>query len=79
MAITNNKVVRLSFTTVGGKTFTITIPDPREDLNQAEVLTVMNTIVSSNIFLTTSGALTGIRDLKVIDTATNDLFDPAQA
>ena len=79
MAITNNKVVRLSFTTAGGKTFTITIPNPREDLNQAEVLTVMNTIVSSNIFLTTSGALTGIRDVKVIDTATNDLFDPPQA
>ncbi|HWQ40720.1 MAG TPA: DUF2922 domain-containing protein [Desulfosporosinus sp.] len=79
MAITNNKVVRLSFTTAGGKTFTITIPNPREDLNQAEVLTVMNTIVSSNIFLTTSGALTSIRDVKVIDTATNDLFDPPQA
>ncbi len=79
MATTNTKVVRLSFTTEGGKTFTITIPNPREDLNQTQVLTVMNTIVSGNIFLTTSGALTGIRDVKVIGTVTDDLFDPPQA
>lgn len=79
MATTNTKVVRLSFATEGGKTFTITIPNPREDLNQTDVLTVMNTIVSSNIFLTTSGALTGIRDVKVIGTVTDDLFDPPQA
>lgn len=79
MAIITNKVVRLSFTTAGGKTFSITIPNPRDDLDQAEVLAVMDTIVSSNIFLTTSGALTGIRDVKVIDTVTNDLFDPPQA
>lgn len=78
MAITTNKVARLSFTTAGGKTFSITIPDPREDLNQAEVLTVMNTIVESNIFLTASGALTGVRDVKIIDTTTNDLYDPPQ-
>ncbi|AET70176.1 Protein of unknown function (DUF2922) [Desulfosporosinus orientis DSM 765] len=79
MATTNIKVVRLSFATEGGKAFTITIPNPREDLNQAEVLTVMNTIVSENVFQTTSGALTGIRDVKIIDTITEDLFDPPQA
>ncbi|SHI82505.1 DUF2922 domain-containing protein [Desulfosporosinus lacus] len=79
VATTNTKVVRLSFATEGGKTFTITIPNPREDLNQAEVLAVMNTIVSSNIFMTTSGALTGLRDVKVIGTVTDDLFDPPQA
>ncbi|SDG29905.1 Protein of unknown function [Desulfosporosinus hippei DSM 8344] len=79
MATTNTKVIRLSFATEGGKTFSITIPTPREDLNQAEVLAVMNTIVSSNVFLTTSGALTGIRDIKVIGTVTDDLFDPPQA
>lgn len=78
MAITTNKVARLSFATAGGKTFTITIPDPREDLNQTEALAVMNTIVESNIFLTSSGALTGARDIKVIDTTTDDLYDPPQ-
>lgn len=36
MAIKTNKVLRLTFTTAGGKTYSITIPDPREDLQKAE-------------------------------------------
>lgn len=79
MAITTNRIVRLSFSTVGGNTFSISIPNPREDMDQSEALAVMNTIVTSNIFLTPSGALTGVRDVKVIDTVTNDLYDPPQA
>ncbi|HBW34446.1 MAG TPA: hypothetical protein DEF89_03390 [Desulfosporosinus sp.] len=68
--------MRLTFTTAGGKTFAITIPNPRVDLQQAEVMAVMDSIIASDLFLTSSGALTGIRDIKVIDTTTNDLFDP---
>ncbi|WP_434509815.1 DUF2922 domain-containing protein [Desulfitobacterium sp. AusDCA] len=76
MAVTTNKVLRLTFTTAGGKTYSITIPDPREDLQKAEA--VMDTIIQKNIFLTSSGALTGKRDIRVIDTTTNDLYDPPQ-
>lgn len=76
MAVTTNKVLRLTFTTAGGKTYSITIPDPREDLQKAEAEAVMDTIIQKNIFLTSSGALTGKRDIRVIDTTTNDLYDP---
>ena len=79
MALTTSSVLRLTFTTAGGKTFAITIPNPREDLQQAEVMAVMDSIIASDLFLTSSGALTGIRDIRVIDTTTNDLFDPLQA
>ena len=79
MALTTSSVLRLTFTTAGGKTFAITIPNPREDLQQAEVMAVMDSIIANDLFLTSSGALTGIRDIKVIDTTTNDLFDPPQA
>lgn len=79
MALTTSSVLRLTFTTAGGKTFAITIPNPREDLQQAEVMSAMDSIIASDLFLTSSGALTGIRDIKVIDTTTNDLFDPPQA
>lgn len=72
-------MVRLSFTTAGGKSFLITIPNPREDLSQAEVLAVMDTVVNSDIFLTSSGAITGARDVRIVDTTTNDLFDSSQA
>ena len=78
MALTTSSVLRLTFTTAGGKTFAITIPNPRTDLQQAEVMAVMNSIIANDLFLTSSGALTGIRDIKVIDTSTDDLFDPPQ-
>jgi len=78
MAVTTNKVVRLTFTTAGGKTFSITIPDPREDLDKAQAEAVMDTIIQKNVFLTSSGALTGKRDIKVVGTTTNDLYDPPQ-
>ena len=78
MAVTTSKVLRLTFTTAGGKTYTITLPDPREDLQKAEAEAVMDTIIQKNIFLTSSGALTGKRDIRVIDTTTNDLYDPPQ-
>ena len=78
MAVTTNKVVRLTFTTAGGKTFSITIPDPREDLDKAEAEAIMDTIIQKNIFLTSSGELIGKRDIKVVGTTTNDLYDPPQ-
>ncbi|AET67990.1 Protein of unknown function (DUF2922) [Desulfosporosinus orientis DSM 765] len=79
MALSSTKVVRLTFTTAVGKTFAITIDNPKEDLQLTEAMAAMNSIIASDIFLTPSGALTGIRDIKVIDTTTNDLYDPPQA
>lgn len=79
MALSTSKVVRLTFNTTGGKTFAITVSNPKEDLQPAEAMAVMNSLIASDIFLTPSGALTGIRDIKVIDTTTNDLYDPPEA
>lgn len=79
MAVTTSKVGRLTFTTAGGSTFAITIPDPKADMQLAEAVAVMNSLIASDIFITPSGALTGIRDIKVIDTTTNDLYDPPEA
>lgn len=77
MALSTSKVVRLTFNTAGGKTFAITIDNPKEELTAA--MAAMNSLIASDIFLTPSGALTGIRDIKVIDTTTDDLDDPLQA
>jgi len=78
MAVTTTKIVRLIFTTVTGKTFTITLPNPRVDLSKAEAEAVMDTIIAKNIFITSGGELAGKRDIRVIDTSTNDLYDPPQ-
>lgn len=39
----------------------------------------MELIISKNIFTTAGGELTGKRDIKIVDTTTTDLFDPASA
>jgi len=39
---------------------------------------VMNLLIAGGIFLTTNGTLTGVRDIKVIETITDDLYDPPQ-
>lgn len=74
---TNN--LRMSFRTAGGATFSITIPTPIATLTAAEVETVMDLIVAKNIFVTSSGDITGKQDIKIIDTTINDLYDPPQA
>jgi hypothetical protein len=71
--------ISATFTTAGGKTYAVTVPNPKANLQQAEAMSVMNSLIASDIFLTSSGALIGIRDIKVIDTTTDDLYDPPEA
>ncbi|AGA68299.1 Protein of unknown function (DUF2922) [Desulfitobacterium dichloroeliminans LMG P-21439] len=78
MATSTQKVLRLTFATTLGNSFTITLPNPREDLTTLEAEAVMNLIVAKNMFMTSVGELTGKRDIKVIDTTTADLYDPPQ-
>jgi hypothetical protein len=78
LAVTTNRTGRLSFTTSGGNTFSLTVPQPRADIQLAEAMSVMDSLIASGIFLTAHGTLTGVRDIKVIDTSTDDLYDPPQ-
>lgn len=77
--MTTTKIARLTFTTTGGNTFSLTVPQPRADIVLAEAMDVMNSLIAGGIFLTANGALTGVRDIKVIETTTDDLYDPPQA
>ncbi|NLO98651.1 MAG: DUF2922 domain-containing protein [Peptococcaceae bacterium] len=76
MAITTSKVLRLTFLTSLGKTATFTIPNPRPGLTRSEVEDVMDTLIAKNIFLTNSGEIVAKRDARIIDTTTEDLYDP---
>ncbi|MCB8816178.1 DUF2922 domain-containing protein [Desulfosporosinus shakirovi] len=51
MALSTSKVVRLTFNTAGGKTFAITIDNPKEDLQLTEAMAAMNSLIASDIFL----------------------------
>jgi len=76
MAITTDKSLRLTFGLAGGGTSSLTLPAPREDLTTAEVQAVMQLVISRNIFTGSGGDFTEIRDIKIIDTTVNDLYDP---
>ncbi len=76
MAITSRKVLRMSFNTALGSAVSITLPDPKADLTAAQIEAVMDQIIAKNIFTGTGGDYLSKRDVKIIDTATNDLYDP---
>ena len=46
MAIITSKVLMLTFLTAGGKSFIITIPQPRENPTLSEAQTVMETVIN---------------------------------
>ncbi|WP_088188430.1 DUF2922 domain-containing protein [Desulfosporosinus sp. FKA] len=75
MASTTKKVLRMTFNNAAGSAVTITLPQPKEDLTAAGIEAVMDQIIAKNIFLTAGGELISKRDVKIVDTTTNDLFD----
>ena len=76
MAITNEKILRLTFATASGGTSTMTLPAPRNDVTAEEIQDAMQLIKNKNIFTGSGGDLVGIRDIKIIDSTINDMYDP---
>jgi len=75
MASTIKKVLRMTFNNASGNAVTITLPEPKASLTAAEIEAVMDQIITKNIFLTSGGELISKRDVKIVDTTTNDLYD----
>ena len=76
MASVTKKVLRMTFNNALGNAVTITLANPKTYLTAAQVETVMDQIITKNIFLTSGGDLISKRDVKIINTTTDDLFDP---
>lgn len=75
MASTTKKVLKMTFNNASGNAVTITLPQPKADLTAAQIEAVMDQIITKNIFLTSGGELVSKRDVRIVDTTTNDLFD----
>ena len=75
MASISKKVLRMTFNSALGSAVSITLPEPKTDLTVAQIEAVMDQIIAKDIFLTSGGALLSKRDVKVIDTTTDDLYD----
>lgn len=64
------KKLMMSFKTLSDKKVSITVDDPRDDLTETEIKTVMTLILSSNVFLPNGEELASLVDAKVVETGT---------
>lgn len=71
MAVTRR--LELRFASAAGRTVTLRVPDPRENLTAVEVEAAMNTVIGKNIFTSTGGDLIGIAGARIVETVTTDL------
>ncbi len=67
----------MTFNNASGNSVTITLPEPKASLTSVQIDAVMDQIITTNIFLTSGGELISKRDVKIVDTTTEDLYDPA--
>ncbi len=65
--------LEMNFLDEGGRKFTLSVDDPRIDLTDEEVRTVMDEIVSSNIFFTQAGDLVAPDSARIITTTIEEL------
>ncbi|MGI1660159.1 MAG: DUF2922 domain-containing protein [Desulfitobacterium sp.] len=74
MATTSRKVLRMVFNTSMAGTMTLTLADPKEGILPAEIEAVMDQIISKDIFSTSVGSLVSKKDIKIVETVTDDVF-----
>lgn len=63
-----SKRLLMTFITAQGGQTSLTLDAPKDDLTEAEVRTVMENIISNNIFNSTKGDLTGVKAAEVVTT-----------
>ena len=69
------RVLRMSFQTAGGRTVSISLREPVDPLNAADVDSVMDKVVTGNIFSTASGDIAAKLRAEVIETSVDTLLD----
>ena len=59
------KTLEMVFRNEGGKTVTLSILEPNDNLTMAEVSTVMQEIISKNVFSTVGGDLVQVVEARI--------------
>lgn len=62
----------MTFKNTLGNSFSITIDDPREDIEETDIINAMNTIKDSNIFQPKGYDIAQCVSAKVVDSTTTD-------
>ncbi|MEL7648038.1 MAG: DUF2922 domain-containing protein [Sedimentibacter sp.] len=58
----------MTFVTAQGTNSSMTVDEPKDELTEAEVRTVMESIITQNVFNTAKGDLTEIKSAEIITT-----------
>lgn len=62
-----SSTLEMTFITELGGRLKISLPDPRQDITEADVETAMNTIIEKNIFSATTGNAAAIYSARVVN------------
>jgi hypothetical protein len=73
---TTTQTLRLVFKNQSGKNVTFSLDNPRDDVTAAEIEAAMDLVIARNIFSSSGGDLVSKQDIRIIDSTTNDLYDP---
>lgn len=66
--------LQMSFITDLGKTTTISLADPREDLEAEEVQEAMESLISAHVFAPAGGALAAVKTARLVGKQVTELF-----
>nr|WP_106779038.1 DUF2922 domain-containing protein [Lysinibacillus timonensis] len=69
MAVT----LEMKFNTANGKTMTISVNEPKDNLTPTEITTVMQTIIDQDVFHNEGFALVGINQARMIERNVSEL------
>ena len=71
-ARTNSKRLLMVFKTTADKQVSISIDNPRSDVSESEIRSVMTLILSSNVFQPNGDELASLVEAKIVVTNTNE-------
>jgi len=74
--VSTRKVIRMTFLDSGGARNILTIANPRDDITEQEILNVMDLIIQKNIIVGRSGDLSSKLDARIVETTSNDIYNP---
>ena len=69
---TNSKRLLMVFKTTADKQVSISIDNPRDDVSESEIRSVMTLILSSNVFQPNGDELAALVEAKIVVTNTNE-------
>jgi len=75
LAVTT-KTLRMVFKNQSGKNVTFSLGNPRDDVTATDIEAAMDLVINRNVFSSPGGDLVSKQDIRIIDSTTNDLYDP---